>query len=236
MARRKKPEESVEGSYTPIPHAVLDSLAFVGASIPARAMLMEFLRQHNGRNNGRLQATYAWLSKRGWRSKEAIRNAVAELEQRCLVLITKRGGLNIGPTWYALTWLEISNHAGLDVPKSGYHKGAWANCKLPGVESRRRVRKRDEQPGSRDSTDPMAGAANQPTDPVAGSIKGILVDFTDPVAGHNECCQLYPAEMRSPRSGYPAPWITPYLTRLQAHGFENHCPVAVPPARVRLAA
>lgn len=61
MTKGKKLLEPVSGSYTPVPHAVLDSVAFLGASNRAKAMLFELLRQHNGRNNGHLQLAVAWL-------------------------------------------------------------------------------------------------------------------------------------------------------------------------------
>ena len=151
MARRTKPAESVTGSYTPVPHAVLDSAAYTGSSLRARAMLLEFIRQHNGWNNGRLQATAPWLKTRGWNSKEAIHAAVSELVERGLIVITKRGGRNIGASQYGLTWLHITSFEGLDKGPKSYWPGAWRNCNLPAASSSRRVKKRIERPDSRGS-------------------------------------------------------------------------------------
>lgn len=209
MAKKAKPPESVAGSYTPNPHNVLDSNAFTGASYRAKAMIHEFMRQHNGRNNGHLHACYSWLSERGWLSKEAISEAVKELELRGLILKTKQGGLDLGPSLYALTWLRITNFSGLDIQQKAYWPGAWTNCEIPPKQSVRRVKKRSALPDSRGSTDPAAGAEDWPTDPVTGATKADFHNPTAPVAGDNECCQ-FPGEKdwawktwKAPRNGRP---------------------------------
>lgn len=85
MSKRKKPQEAVSGRYTPVPHEVLDSAAFQGASTRAKAMLLELLRQHNGGNNGHLQLSLHWLKTRGWNSADQIQKAKVELLKRKLV-------------------------------------------------------------------------------------------------------------------------------------------------------
>lgn len=125
MSAKKRPQEAVSGSYTPIPHAVLDSVAFVGASIRAKAMLFELLRQHSGRNNGRLQLSERWLKARGWNSSDQVQKAKAELTERGLALKTRQGGRSIGPDWFALTWVPISNYADLDIKPGSFYPGHW---------------------------------------------------------------------------------------------------------------
>ena len=50
--RSKKPEERANGLYAALPHSVLDSVAFMGASRPAQAFLCGTVaRQLHGRNN-----------------------------------------------------------------------------------------------------------------------------------------------------------------------------------------
>ncbi|QQX83739.1 hypothetical protein JJQ59_15150 [Cupriavidus necator] len=124
-AKKKPPPEAVSGSYTPIPHVVLDSTAFRGASIRAKAMLFEVLRQHTGRNNGHLQLSEGWLKKRGWKSSDQVQKAKAELVERGLILKTRQGGRSIGPDWFALTWLAITDFTGLDIRRGGYQPGLW---------------------------------------------------------------------------------------------------------------
>jgi len=125
MAKTKRPVESVSGSYTPLPHAVLDSVAFMGAGSSAKGILLELLRQHNGSNNGRFQLTAQWLAKRGWRSPEVVLRARRQLIERGLIVQTRQGGLNHGASQYGVTWLPITNFGGLDIAQKDYHPGAW---------------------------------------------------------------------------------------------------------------
>lgn len=124
--KQKRPVEAINGLYGAIPHAVLDSAAFKGASYPAKALLFDLIRQHSGSNNGHLHLSFAWLETRGWKSRDVIQRAKAELMQRELLIQTRQGGLNIGASYFAVTWLRISNFVGLDIQGKDYHPGAWA--------------------------------------------------------------------------------------------------------------
>ena len=133
MARLKKRAlETPSGSYSSMPHAVLDSAAFIGASHPAKALLLELARHLNGRNNGHLQLTAKWLKTRGWRSADVAHRAKAELLERHLISQSRQGGLNFGASQYSVTWLPVSNFVGLDITAADYHPGAWSFMdKLP---------------------------------------------------------------------------------------------------------
>lgn len=195
MPRMKKPPEAVQGSYSAMPHAVLDSVAYTGASVAAKGLLAELIRQHDGRNNGRLHLAHSWLAGRGWPSKSIVEKARAELADRGLIVQTRQGGLVIGPTWYALTWLPISNFSGLDITPRSYAPGAWRLCQLPPTSRRNPpMKKRESQPDHRGSTDPTTGAASPPIDPTTGAITPVLVTFTDPTTGDNVCNHCPTAE------------------------------------------
>ena len=56
--KQKRPVEAISGLYGAIPHAVMDGVAFKGASYPAKSLLFELMRQHNGKNNGQLQLSF----------------------------------------------------------------------------------------------------------------------------------------------------------------------------------
>jgi hypothetical protein len=161
MAKRKERlPESFTGTYSAIPHRVLDSVAFKGSSDRAKSLLFALLRQINGKNNGHLQLTDKWLCAQGWLSKSQNIKACNELIERGLVIQTRRGGLNAGCNWYAVTWLRISNFAGLDISAANYHQGAWAECTLPPTAKRKPpTQKQKTYPGSRGSTTPVYGAA-----------------------------------------------------------------------------
>ncbi len=124
--KQKRPVEAISGLYGAIPHSVLDSVAFKGSSYPTKAMLFDLMRQHSGTNNGHLHLSFSWLADRGWKSRDVIQRARAELIERNLLIQTRQGGLNIGASRYAVTWLKISNFIGLDIQAKDYHPGAWA--------------------------------------------------------------------------------------------------------------
>ncbi len=184
---QKRPAEAVNGPYGAIPIALLDSMAFMGASYPAKALLFDLIRQHNGKNNGRLQLSFSWLAKRGWKSRDVIQRAKAELMARGLLLQTKQGGLNIGAAWYAVTWLSISNFVGLDIQSKDYHPGAWALMdKLPMGKNANAVPADGKgSTGKRYSTVPADGTAKPLTVPGAGTKKALSGTFTVPPAGNN---------------------------------------------------
>ncbi len=123
--KQKRPLEAVNGLYGALPHMVLDCAAFKGSSYSARALLLELIRQHNGVNNGQLHLSFSWLKKRGWNSRDVIQRAKSDLIERNLIIQTRQGGLNAGPSRFALTWLHISNIVGLDIQRKNYHSGAW---------------------------------------------------------------------------------------------------------------
>lgn len=193
MVRAKRPLEAVPGSYTPLPHALLDSVAFMGASDRAKAMLLELVRQHNGRNNGQLQLSVGWLRKRGWTSTRAIQLAKAELLERGLVILTRSGGLNAGPDRYALTWLNVTDYAGLDLKPGTFAPGAWRFADPPPVMSKRqppppesRTKKRKARSGTENSAVPVAGTASAPTVPAARTKTALFPAPTVPTTGNNE--------------------------------------------------
>ena len=197
MARQKRPPEAVRGSYSALSHAVMDSTAYTGASVAAKALLNELVRQHNGSNNGRLHLAHKWLAVRGWPSKSSVEKARNELVERRLIIQTKQGGLFIGSTWFALTWLPITNFIGLDIGPQSYPQGAWTLCQLPPTTRRKPPKKKLEgQPDHRGSTDPTTGTASQRTDPTTGAIKHHLDVIADPTTG-DDVYDQYPTTFHS---------------------------------------
>jgi hypothetical protein len=202
----RKPAEAVSTRYTALPHALLDSVAFMGASHRARSLLLDLMRQHNGGNNGHIQAATGWLQKRGWASIGQIQKAKAELVERGLIVRTKAGGLNAGADLYALTWLPVSNFVGLDISANQYHQGAWSLLNplpLPGSKgsgqtiivkgrkaANRVVKKREACSVERNGTVPPDGMATLSPVPPDGTKTAIFRESTVPPDGNNECLPL----------------------------------------------
>lgn len=180
MAKSKKPLEAVTGRYTAIPHALLDSVAFMGASHAARSLIFEVMRQHDGKNNGHIHLSANWLKGRGWNSKDGIQKAKTEALNRGLIVKTREGGLNAGPDRYALTWLPITNFVGLGIEPRDYHPGAYllmgpfsqsqSKDQPPIVRtSPAHTPPRKCHPAHRGSAGPHTGAASEPTAPHTGA-------------------------------------------------------------------
>jgi hypothetical protein len=175
---RKKPPEQVAGRYSAMPHLVLDSVAFAGASHTAKALLYELMRQHSGSNNGHLQLATGWLKKRGWNSHDVLQRAKLELVTRRLISKTRSGGLNAGCDQWALTWLQISNFVGLDVRPGGYHPGAWMHFEED-------ARNQKKPSVCRDSAIPANGTTGGLAAPAAGTKTTNLMVVAIPRAGNN---------------------------------------------------
>ena len=181
----KKPPESVNGAYTAVPHRVLDSLAFIGASDRAKSLLFALMRQHNGSNNGRFQLTDKWLARQGWSSSSLNVKARTELIERGLVVQTRWGGLNMGANWFALTWLPISNFVGLDITASSYHQGAWGNCELLPTARRKPPQKRCKPSDHRSNATPTTEAVEYSATPTTEAKMTLLGASTTPTIGND---------------------------------------------------
>lgn len=221
MSKAKKPFESVTGRYTPLPHALLDSTAFMGASHRTRSMILELMRQHNGANNGHLHLTLTWLKERGWASVDGIQKAKKEALELGLIVKTREGGLNFGPDMYALTWLPISNFVGLFITQKDYHPGRYLFMDKPPTRkgealpvpvrrAAKRAVKRNDHSAIRNSPVPSDGMAIAHSVPPDGTKMALLGESTVPPDGNNELLPPTPGKMRRVvgargRSGKPKP-------------------------------
>lgn len=223
MSSKRKPQEAVSGSYTPIPHALMDSAAFLGASDRAKALLLELIRQHNGKNNGQLHLAADWLKRRGWCSHDAIQKGKAELQERRLITKTRAGGLRMGPDRFALTWLPVSNFAGLDI--KAFQPGDWRF-----LDTLLTVKKRNDHPATRDRRVPPHGAETPAPVPAHGTAKGDFKAFPVPPHGNNEVTSSPPLLSDAEKSVRGA-WIAAELARLADIGLTGHHCFAVPAER-----
>lgn len=218
MAKIKRPAESVQGRYTAVPHSLLDSTSFVGASHMARSLILELMRQHDGKNNGHLHLSCRWLKTRGWSSNDSIQKAKLELLTRGLIIKTREGGLNNGADKYALTWMAITNFVGLDIQAKDYQPGAYQllgpfaqpptkrqlgeppppQPTPPAVyrNSPAHVPPSKCHPAYRNSTAPCTGTVNDATAPRTGTREGIFGNPTAPRTGNNVLVTTLP-----PRDG-----------------------------------
>lgn len=222
---KRKPLEAVSGSYTPLPHALLDSTAFTGASDRAKALLLELIRQHNGGNNGHLHLATDWLKRRGWVSHYAIQKGKTELQERGLIVKTRAGGLRMGPDRFALTWLNVSSFSGLDI--KAFQPGDWRF-----FDPQPTVKKCDDHPGTRDRLVPSHGTEPPAPVPAHGTEKGIFRTSPVPPHGNNEVTSSPAPFFQAQKAACAAvAWIPAELARLADAGLAGKQCFQIPPGR-----
>jgi hypothetical protein len=102
----RKDRKRVAGRFVALPHEVLDSPAYQGLGYPARALLLEIAYQYTGDNNGRLLASKARLSTRGWNSSDVLSRAKNELMEARFIHETVKGHRPNKASWYAAAILR----------------------------------------------------------------------------------------------------------------------------------
>jgi hypothetical protein len=114
------------GGFVALPWSVLDCPAYGRLSHPARSLLMEIARQFVRDNNGRLLASAAHLSKRGWKSADVITRAKRELLAAGFIHQTVQGHRPNKACWYAITWQTLDRLQGYDHGAAeSFERGAY---------------------------------------------------------------------------------------------------------------
>jgi hypothetical protein len=114
------------GGFAAIPWSVLDCPAYGRLSHPSRSLLMEIARQFVRDNNGRLLASAAYLSKRGWNSSDVITRAKRELVEAGFIHETVKGHRPNKASWYAITWQALDRLQGYDHGAAeSFERGAY---------------------------------------------------------------------------------------------------------------
>src|SRR5688572_22878675 len=111
MGRRQKRLEIIRsrrtaGSFTAWPHACAQHPNFSNLSAIAKALLLYFLGEFRGSNNGDLSCAWKLMKLRGWKSRTTVEKACKELEQTGWIVRTRQGFRN-RCNLYALTMFSI---------------------------------------------------------------------------------------------------------------------------------
>ena len=144
------------GRYGAMPHAVYQHENFLRLTSHGRMLLLDVIMQFNGSNNGDLCITFAVSQGFGWKSRETLDVARAELLHYGLIICTKRGGLGI-PSLYAVTWRRINECSGKhDAQPTNTPSGLWRQPtekwdRARWIASRKSKKKIKTQHGSRAS-------------------------------------------------------------------------------------
>lgn len=116
MAKRNRYSTQTRdsGGFVALPFAVIDSAAYRGLSVHAKALLIEIARQLRGDNNGMLLCSRAYMATRGWNSNDTREKCLKELISAKLVHQTVMGHRPNKASWYAVTWLGLDKLDGYD--------------------------------------------------------------------------------------------------------------------------
>lgn len=127
--RLKHKGRSDSGGFFGIPHNVLRSPNYPSLSAHSVKLLVDMGGQYRGANNGDLSAAWRILHPLGWKSRDTLTRALAELLHFGFIEKTRQGGLN-RCSLYALTWKPIDECGGkLDVPATRVPSGLWKEPK-----------------------------------------------------------------------------------------------------------
>ena len=129
MSRRNRYKDAQQkrepGGYAPLAYVVLRSKSFAKLSAYAVKLLMDFLAQYKGDNNGDLCAAWGLMKQRGWRSKGTLTKARNELLAGEWIEMARRGGRN-KPHLYALTFYAVDDCKGkLDIAATHSPRSLW---------------------------------------------------------------------------------------------------------------
>lgn len=159
------------GGFIALPWVVVDSAAYARLSHPARSLLLEIARQFVRDNNGRLLASIAYLSKRGWHSRDVIVRAKRELLEAGFIFETVMGHRPNKAGWFAVTWRTLDRMPGFDPGAAEcFQRGAYLRPSH-GQETPLIV--------------PSHGQGKPPPRPSHGTVKAILPTSPRPSHGHH---------------------------------------------------
>lgn len=145
MARNRvktKSRSDMPGGHGALPRFIWNHPDYQDLSGSAVKLLMDFACQFNGRNNGDLTNAYSVLKERGWRSKQTILRATAELLEAGMIVQCREGRfLNPGGrcALYAITWKAIDEcpgkHLTVGPTSTPYRKFTLERIESPGPQN-----------------------------------------------------------------------------------------------------
>lgn len=131
LQRLRHRGRTASGGFYRLPHAVMDAESYRTLSARAVKLLNDIGRQFLGNNNGDLSAAWGTMQRRGWKSRDTLAKALAELQAHGLIEKTRQGGLH-QCSLFALTWLPIDACGGkLDVAATRVASGLWKQTTAP---------------------------------------------------------------------------------------------------------
>ena len=82
------------GRYYNVTHSITDTPAYRSLSVYGFKLWHDLMLQYDGRNNGRIDAIFTRLEKRGWKNGTLYR-ALFELQEKGFIVKTRQGGIGV---------------------------------------------------------------------------------------------------------------------------------------------
>jgi len=125
VANSKSKTRKTKGRFLMLTYEVTSSDPFKALSAYAVKPLIDMGQQYNGKNNGDITATWSYMKKRGWKSRDTLNNKIKELIDAGFIEKTRQGGKH-QCCLYAITWEAIHECGGkLDVKKTRVASRLW---------------------------------------------------------------------------------------------------------------
>ncbi|MCI1193864.1 hypothetical protein MOJ79_18685 [Calidifontimicrobium sp. SYSU G02091] len=178
-AARHAQAERVPGQFLALPYDVIHSAAFRSLSYPARCLLIDIAISAP---NGRCTADRNSLKALGWTSNDVISRALADLEDRGLVVRTREARWPRQRAWYAVTWFDLKHIDDLDIDPRRFRRGLYRDY-VPDGSATTAVRPSDGP--MRPSNGPPRGLMVAPIRPSGGPAGPICRELIGPPDGLN---------------------------------------------------
>jgi len=170
---KEKPLASI-GQFTPVPHRVTKSASYMSLSHTAARLLWDIAAQWGRNNNGRLLASWAKMSARGWKSADTLHRARTELVKAGFIYQTVQGHRPNKASWYAITWFPLEKLNGYDPEaEKNYRRWAFENTSLKPIIGQAVV-----------AIGPSIGQGRNPICPTIGPMSTEIAQPSCPMVGH----------------------------------------------------
>ena len=113
------------GGFVQLYKSVINRPEFYNLSTKAIKLIIDMISVYNGSNNGDICTTWSMMKKRGWKSRETLDTARAELIDTGFIVLSRQGGKNLA-SLYAVTFYPIDDCKGkLDIKSTNVAPNNW---------------------------------------------------------------------------------------------------------------
>jgi hypothetical protein len=113
------------GGFRTLPVSVIEGRAYLSCSPYAIKLLIDFLTQYRGSNNGDLACAWSMMQPRGWRSEATLNKAKRELIACKLIQETRMGARPNKCSLYALTFFDLDENPKLEITRKSFQRGGY---------------------------------------------------------------------------------------------------------------